>query len=67
VRVAEAEARLLGSALDTQAVHAAAALLAEACDPVDDVRGSTEYRLMLVPRLVARAIAAARAKAEDAS
>ena len=59
VRVAEAEACLLGTALDDEAVHAAAAILAAASDPVDDVRGSAEYRLILVPRLLARALAAA--------
>jgi carbon-monoxide dehydrogenase medium subunit len=64
VRVAEAEARLVGSALDGAAIEAAAALLIEACDPVDDVRGSAEFRLMLVPRLLARAVAAARAETE---
>ncbi|MDP7344293.1 MAG: FAD binding domain-containing protein [Alphaproteobacteria bacterium] len=63
VRVAEAEARLLGTALDDEAVHAAAAILAAASDPVDDVRGSAEYRLMLVPRLLARALAAAEGRA----
>ena len=66
LRVAEAEACLIGTALDADAVAAAAALLAEASDPVDDVRGSAEYRQMLVPRLLARALAAARAKAEAA-
>jgi len=60
VRVPDAEARLLGSALDAQAVRAASALLIKACDPMDDVRGSAEYRLMLVPRLLARALAAAQ-------
>lgn len=67
VRVAEAEAYLLGSALGADAVAAAAAKLVEASDPVDDVRGSAEYRLMLVPRLLARALAAARAKSETRS
>ncbi len=59
VRVAEAEARLLGTELDADAVHDAAAILAEASDPIDDVRGSAEYRLTLVPRLLGRALAAA--------
>ena len=67
VRVAEAEASLLGSPLDDDAVHAVAALLVEAGDPIDDVRGSAEYRQMLVPRLLSRALAAARAKAEGAT
>ncbi|MDP6588643.1 MAG: FAD binding domain-containing protein [Alphaproteobacteria bacterium] len=59
VRVDAAEARLLGSVLDADAVRDAAAILAEASDPIDDVRGSAEYRLMLVPRLLGRALAAA--------
>ncbi len=40
-------------------VAAAGALLAQAADPVDDVRGSAAYRRLLIPRLVARAVAQA--------
>ena len=64
VRAERAEAALLGSALDDTAIAEAGRLLAEACDPIDDFRGSAAYRLKMVPRLVARAIRAARAKAE---
>jgi carbon-monoxide dehydrogenase medium subunit len=60
VRDGRAEERLLGSALDEASVRAAGESLAEACDPVDDFRGSAEYRRMLVPELLARAVAAAR-------
>lgn len=63
VRVPAAEERLIGTALDDEALAAAAALLVEACDPVDDFRGSAGYRLKLVPRLVKRAVLAAREKA----
>ncbi len=59
VRVAAAEACLIGSSLEAGAIGEAAALLTAAADPVDDVRGSAEYRLMLVPRLLARALDAA--------
>ncbi|MBT5780856.1 MAG: xanthine dehydrogenase family protein subunit M [Rhodospirillaceae bacterium] len=59
VRVVVAEARLIGSSLDAGAISEAAALLTAASDPVDDVRGSADYRLMLVPRLLTRALAAA--------
>ena len=67
VRVAEAEACLLGSALEVDAVEAAAAKLVEASDPVDDVRGSAEYRQMLAPRLLARSLTAVQAKLEARS
>jgi len=59
VRVAEAEARLIGSTVGSADIEAAAQLLVEASDPVDDVRGSAEYRQTLVPRLLARALARA--------
>jgi carbon-monoxide dehydrogenase medium subunit len=64
VRVAKAEAELVGGALDDRALAAACKTLAEACDPVDDFRGSGEYRRMLVPVLVRRAVAAARKRLE---
>ena len=56
IRVTAAEEALVGSPLDQAAIAEAARLLAEAADPVDDVRGTTEYRLMLIPRLLARAL-----------
>jgi carbon-monoxide dehydrogenase medium subunit len=55
-----ADAALRGTALGDDAVAAAAAILAEASDPLDDVRGSAEYRLLLVPELLKRAIAGAK-------
>ncbi|MGE5147727.1 MAG: FAD binding domain-containing protein [Candidatus Eiseniibacteriota bacterium] len=67
VRVPDAEAALRGTALDDGAVASACEMLAGACDPVDDFRGSGEYRLMLVPVLVGRAIGAARARLEQKS
>ncbi len=67
VRATEAEAYLLGSTLEADAVKAAAAKLVEASDPVDDVRGSAEYRQMLVPRLLALSLAAVQAKLEARS
>jgi carbon-monoxide dehydrogenase medium subunit len=59
VRVERAEEYLVGSELDEQSVDAACAELVDACDPIDDVRGSAAYRLELVPRLVRRALARA--------
>jgi carbon-monoxide dehydrogenase medium subunit len=60
VRAAAAEQRLLGTALAEAEVAEAAALLAERCDPIDDARASAGYRLAVLPRMVARAISAAR-------
>jgi aerobic carbon-monoxide dehydrogenase medium subunit len=62
VRVAEAEAALTGTALDDAALARAGALIAAACDPIDDFRGSATYRKKLVPRIVARAVRAAQAR-----
>jgi carbon-monoxide dehydrogenase medium subunit len=59
VRLPEAESKLVGSALDDAALAAAGALLAEAADPVDDVRASADYRRLVIPRLVRRAVRAA--------
>ncbi len=66
VRVAEAEALLVGGRLDDAALGRATALLQSACDPIDDHRASAAYRLKLVPRLVKRAVLFAAAKAEPA-
>jgi carbon-monoxide dehydrogenase medium subunit len=62
LRLAAAEAALVGSALDDAALAKAGALIAAAADPIDDVRGSAAYRKKLVPRIVARAVRAAQAK-----
>ena len=64
VRAAAAEERLSDTALDDADIAAAAAILREECDPVDDVRGSGEYRMMLVEPLLGRALRAAAAKGE---
>jgi carbon-monoxide dehydrogenase medium subunit len=66
LRLPEAEAALTGTALDPPAIARAGSLLAEAADPVDDSRGSAAFRRRLIPRLLARAVAEARAKAEAA-
>lgn len=55
VRVEAAEDALIGTRLETDAIAAAAELLVAELDPVDDVRGSAEYRLKVVPRLLQRA------------
>ncbi len=63
VRVAGAEQLLVGEPLEADRVAKAGELLAAACDPIDDVRGSAAYRLSLVPRLLWQAIDRAAAEA----
>lgn len=65
VRVAAAESNLIGSRLEPSAVEAAAKSIAAACDPIDDFRGSSAYRLAILPTILARAVAAARQRAEQ--
>ncbi|MEX2408966.1 MAG: xanthine dehydrogenase family protein subunit M, partial [Rhodovibrionaceae bacterium] len=62
IRLAAAEEALVGSSLDAETLAWGGAMLAEASDPVDDVRGSADYRRRVIPRLLAKAVAAARAK-----
>ena len=64
VRVADAEAALVGSTLDDDALAAAAAAASAACNPIDDKRGTIQYRRQVAGVLTKRAaqIAAQRAK-----
>jgi carbon-monoxide dehydrogenase medium subunit len=62
IRLAEAERALLGGGLDESALTIAGRLLAEAADPVDDVRASADYRRLVIPRLVRRAVRSAAAR-----
>jgi carbon-monoxide dehydrogenase medium subunit len=66
IRLDSAEAALAGRLEDPRAVAEAAALLVEASDPVDDVRGSADYRRRLIPRLLAAALADLRESREAA-
>ena len=56
VRSADAEALLVGKPISDELLTRSGEMLAAACDPIDDVRGSAAYRLDLVPQLVARAV-----------
>jgi carbon-monoxide dehydrogenase medium subunit len=56
VRDPAAEKALIGRAITDDALAQFGNTLAAACDPVDDVRGSSAYRRGLVPKLVARAV-----------
>ena len=56
VHLDEVDALLTGSTLTPGTVRQAGHRLMEAADPVDDVRGSAEYRRMIIPGLLQRAI-----------
>jgi carbon-monoxide dehydrogenase medium subunit len=64
IRVPAAEELLVGTKLAPEVVAEAGAMLADASSPVDDMRGSAEYRQMLIPVLVERALMRARIQAE---
>lgn len=53
LRAPEAEAALAGRLADPEAVAALGAALVALADPIDDVRGSADYRLRLIPRMLA--------------
>jgi len=63
VRVPDAEAALVGSTLDDATLDAVAAAASAACNPIDDKRGTIEYRRQVAGVLAKRAatIAAERA------
>jgi carbon-monoxide dehydrogenase medium subunit len=62
---AEVDALLSHDRSDVAVANAAARLVALA-DPLDDVRGSSEYRRLLIPRLLLRAVRRAEATTAEA-
>ncbi len=52
----EADAVLKGSSLNADDIAKAGDLLVQISDPIDDMRGSAEYRRALIPRLLKRAV-----------
>ena len=64
VRVPDAEAALVGSTLDDDTLAAVSAAASAACNPIDDKRGTIEYRTQVAGVLAKRAalIAADRAQ-----
>lgn len=67
IRATEAEAALGGKALEEKPIRAAVEAARAAADPQSDMRGSADYKRMLVGTLVGRAIgiAARRARGES--
>ena len=63
----EADALLSRGLRHATSLQAAGAALARAAKPMDDVRGSAEYRRMLIPRMLARAAERVRAQLEEIS
>ena len=61
IRLNEADVILTGSTLTDEIIRQAGDSLMEAADPVDDVRGSAEYRRMIIPGLLQRAVDELRA------
>ncbi|QSQ20517.1 xanthine dehydrogenase family protein subunit M [Pyxidicoccus parkwayensis] len=55
---------LMGTRLEDADVAEAGRLLVRASAPLDDVRGSAEYRRLLIPRLLGRALSQARELAQ---
>ncbi len=56
LHLAEADDMLIGLGADSDALGKAGLLLAQAADPVDDVRASADYRRKVIPRLLAKAM-----------
>ena len=52
----EAEAYLASHSITTQALREAAHLAADACSPIDDVRGSANYRKQMIKNLSVKAL-----------
>lgn len=64
IKASAAEDALTGGALDDEAVKKAATLASEAAEPIEDHRGSEEYKRHLVKTLTSRALKKARERAE---
>ena len=63
VRVPDAEAVLIGSELNDAILDAVAAATSDACDPIDDKRGTIEYRTQVSGVLAKRAVKIAAERA----
>jgi carbon-monoxide dehydrogenase medium subunit len=64
IRARSVEAALVGSDVDPATVRAAAALVTDDVDPLDDARGTADYKREMASVWVARAILAATGRAD---
>ncbi|MDH5707873.1 MAG: FAD binding domain-containing protein, partial [Hylemonella sp.] len=62
LRATEAEAALVGKAIDAASLDAAAAAVRAICDPAEDLRGDVEYKTAMAGEMAKRAIQAAAAR-----
>ena len=67
VRVPDAEAALVGSTIDDEALAAVAAAASAACNPIDDKRGTIAYRRKVAGVLARRAVSQAAQRAGGAA
>jgi CO/xanthine dehydrogenase FAD-binding subunit len=65
VRVPDAEAALVGSTLDDDTLAAVSAAASAACNPIDDKRGTIEYRTQVAGVLAKRAAVIAANRAQN--
>lgn len=65
VPVPEAPDLLTGAPIGEEALQALAAAAAEACDPIDDKRGTVQYRRRVAGVLARRAVVRAAARAKE--
>ncbi len=63
LRAAAAEQHLRGSSFDETAVNEAAQLAMSICEPVEDLRGSVEYKIAMAGEMTRRALHAAAQRA----
>jgi len=59
--------RMLSADMSGNVTARAADILVAMADPVDDVRGSAEYRRVLIPRMLARALRDVASALRDAT
>jgi aerobic carbon-monoxide dehydrogenase medium subunit len=63
-RVREAETLLAGRPLTDAAISAASEIIVKLASPISDARGSAEYRLAVLPRVLAKALKEAKAASD---